>query len=543
MDKLPFILIHIGDSFFPDYAPDAVRQILTWNPDSPVFFICDRRFFSEFDTITSPNFYVVDINQINPTPPHTKFNTNTRLDTSFRNGFWRFTTERLYILYDFMTNERIKECIHIENDNTVYFSTNDPEFTASWVAANDLAAPRHGRNSLTFGILFCKNVETLGTLCDMLASTPTNRNEMDLGYAFFDRSPLTTSFLKTAPSSASLRTASGQAQLATRTNSFVYDAACYGQYLGGIDPRNGESKPGFINQDSFFNVSAEGLSYFWKRDEKGRRYPVVRGDGTTLLRIANLHIHSKNLVPFLSDIAPIEKGELYQIECDEWFGHDEDFVYNPNVRPYIIGKRGNRHPARVFVYAHRLREFNPANYDSSFVLVTHNSDENIGDHFNTIFDHPNITRVYSQNLMTTHPKCQFIPIGQANRQWSHGNTGSLLAIMRKTDSTPKTNHIYYNFAIGTNPRERGKCAGAMNRKQLPVTPMCRYDSYLALLATYKYCICPVGNGVDTHRFWECVYLGVIPIVVRNPLITHIESAGYKMIVLNDWDELDVAKLP
>jgi hypothetical protein len=545
MDKLPFILIHIGDKFFPDYAPDAVRQILTWNPDSPVFFICERQFFSNFATITAPNFYVVDINQIPPTPQHEKFNTNTRLDTSFRNGFWRFTTERLYILYDFMKNESINECIHIENDNTIYFSTSDPEFAVSWTETNGLSAPRHGARSLTFGILFCKSLDTLATLCDMLASTPTNRNEMDLGYAFFDKFPLTTSLLKSAPSSAALRVANGEAQLvAKRKDAFVYDAACYGQYLGGIDPRNGPSAPGFVNQDSFFNVSATGISYMWKRDEQGRRYPIIRNctDGSEI-RIANLHIHSKNLVPFLSDIGQIEKGELYQVECDEWFGRDEDFVYNPAIRPYIAGKRGNRTPTRVFVYAHRLHEFNPANYDSSFILVTHNSDENIDERFDHIFDHPNITKVYSQNLLTRHPKCQFIPIGQSNSQWPYGNTNALLSVVRIKDSIPKVNHIYYNCSMSTNRSARSECDEAMIRKGVFVAPTLNYPEYIALLVTYKYAICPIGNGIDTHRFWECIYLGVTPIVVRNPLITHIESAGYKMIVLNDWNDLDVSSIP
>ena len=27
-----------------------------------------------------------------------------------------------------------------------------------------------------------------------------------------------------------------------------------------------------------------------------------------------------------------------------------------------------------------------------------------------------------------------------------------------------------------------------------------------------FCACPKGNGVDTYRFWEALYLGTIPIV-------------------------------
>jgi hypothetical protein len=30
-------------------------------------------------------------------------------------------------------------------------------------------------------------------------------------------------------------------------------------------------------------------------------------------------------------------------------------------------------------------------------------------------------------------------------------------------------------------------------------------------------ICPRGNGIDTHRVWEALYLGVVPVVQRSSL--------------------------
>ena len=33
------------------------------------------------------------------------------------------------------------------------------------------------------------------------------------------------------------------------------------------------------------------------------------------------------------------------------------------------------------------------------------------------------------------------------------------------------------------------------------------------LSYYKFAICPEGNGVDCHRIWECIYLGVVPIII------------------------------
>jgi putative cell wall-binding protein len=42
-----------------------------------------------------------------------------------------------------------------------------------------------------------------------------------------------------------------------------------------------------------------------------------------------------------------------------------------------------------------------------------------------------------------------------------------------------------------------------------------YIQYLRELSTYKFCLCIRGNGIDTHRFWESLYLGVVPVIINN----------------------------
>ena len=41
------------------------------------------------------------------------------------------------------------------------------------------------------------------------------------------------------------------------------------------------------------------------------------------------------------------------------------------------------------------------------------------------------------------------------------------------------------------------------------------DKYQEELIDHKFILCPRGNGIDTHRIWEAIYSGVIPIVERN----------------------------
>ena len=62
------------------------------------------------------------------------------------------------------------------------------------------------------------------------------------------------------------------------------------------------------------------------------------------------------------------------------------------------------------------------------------------------------------------------------------------------------------------------------------------------MSKYQYCICPNGNGVDTHRFWEAIYLKLVPIVIRNSFYNMLENK-VPMIILNSWEEFDLNKLP
>ena len=77
----------------------------------------------------------------------------------------------------------------------------------------------------------------------------------------------------------------------------IFDGAALGQYLGGIDPRNGHSKPGFINESCLFNPSK--LKIVWERDTEGRKVPFAIFN-EAYYRINNLHIHLKKLNQFSS---------------------------------------------------------------------------------------------------------------------------------------------------------------------------------------------------------------------------------------------------
>ena len=138
-----------------------------------------------------------------------------------------------------------------------------------------------------------------------------------------------------------------------------------------------------------------------------------------------------------------------------------------------------------------------------------------------------------------HEKVFPLPIGLANSQWNHGNSKIHLEVYEM--HIEKTKEIYFNFSKNTSKEKRNKCYNDIIRKGIKWNANIPYREYLIELKRHKYAICPEGNGLDTHRFWECLYMNTIPICLKNEITEHYKKY-FPIILLNDWKELDVNKL-
>lgn len=125
--------------------------------------------------------------------------------------------------------------------------------------------------------------------------------------------------------------------------------------------------------------------------------------------------------------------------------------------------------------------------------------------------------------------------------WRHGNLNIWKQILETNSLVNKPKSIYFNFNINTNTVKRKKCYDIITSKNIPNLPNTDYLNYLTILSSYKFAICPEGNGLDTHRFWECLYLKVIPICLKNH-ITEYYSKNFPIVLLDDWNELNIEKM-
>lgn len=244
-------------------------------------------------------------------------------------------------------------------------------------------------------------------------------------------------------------------------------------------------------------------------------------------------------------------GETVQCMCDLYLGgHINDFTFNPFIgiseKNKIIGDINGEfeNPRTIYCYGHRLKELvNKLDYFiHPFILISGNSDENItyDDIYLNIANHKKIILWYAQNLCIDHPKLKVLPIGIANSQWPHGN---LDAFTNVTINLPdKTNDIYFNFQVNTNYSKRSECYNQLYN-DIPFLKTIEPIQNWKRLATYKFCICPEGNGFDSHRLWECFYLKVVPIVIKSDFIMNLKrELNLPLVILDTWSHLMKTKL-
>lgn len=246
-------------------------------------------------------------------------------------------------------------------------------------------------------------------------------------------------------------------------------------------------------------------------------------------------------------------GEKIQLAMDIFISTENYHNYNTNItskheKSYEVNNINSNFNNPKFIFTHNHNLINIAKkldfFINDFVLVSHNSDDNIYDNelFRYILNHPRIIKWYSQNVMFIHPKLEMIPIGFANKQWKHGNPEIIMNTINNLKNIKKTNNIYFYFSIETNYIKRNDCYQKLKNFFL-ISEKKPEEEYFDYLASFKFAICPEGNGIDSHRLWECFYFKVIPIVLNNTFIQIVKNK-YKlpMIILNDWDELIKTKL-
>jgi len=171
--------------------------------------------------------------------------------------------------------------------------------------------------------------------------------------------------------------------------------------------------------------------------------------------------------------------------------------------------------------------------------------------FEEWLDNSNVNQVYGWNQRLTDDRVHPLPIGINEKRM--GET------LRSYDKKSPTKLMFVNFNFKTNPHREplyhklflkfGGCQSVtfkdykneVYRKDKTliegeINQQVTQTEYYDQLTDHKFCVSPPGTGVDCHRHWECLYLGVIPIIQSDKYLDPIYER-LPVLIVDSYDKL------
>jgi len=485
---------------------------------------------------------------------------------TFRDSFWIYTIARFFYLQTFMNLFHIDSAFHIENDIMIYENLTTLEKSLNskklYMVRDSKTPPR-----VIASIMYLNKIElqkVLDYINEQLKLNPSLNDMQLLGsyvsenveYLPFDydwlSSPNDPDYLKAV----------------------IFDGASIGQFLGGIDPRNiqgyndisenerqlltlNNPSKGFINETCTFKANKVKI---FQRSLSVNNFIIPLNlyfstdNNLNMKQIVNTHIHSKQLYQFSSvfnlNYSDIITGDRIITLCDFVITTNEIYNYHKNIEHFIKLDRiikvqnfknvninalngifeeeielrtENKHNIKLFIYTHILSDFVEnilfkLSTKLSYTIYLHNSDHGLENdiNFQKLLDCKHIEKVYAQNINCNFnsEKFSLLPIGLANSMFNHGDILSLYTTMKNSYYLNKTKNLYVNINPNTFAY-RKVVLEQVNNERFNVSSGKPFKDYLKELSTHRFSLCVRGNGIDCHRNFESLYLGVIPVIINN----------------------------
>jgi hypothetical protein len=198
-----------------------------------------------------------------------------------------------------------------------------------------------------------------------------------------------------------------------------------------------------------------------------------------------------------------------------------------------------------------------------FVLITTDGDNTpqsacLRKEFDFLLSLPNLLRWYSQNCESDHPKMRPIPIGldlhthalkrsrlsTLRRPWTlllnkSRDVMNQMDAIKLSGPSIRIQTILYDLGSSTHPERQSVRKLVENHSR--VKSLNRREAFVDLWKMYSQFDAGIsvrGNGLDCHRTWEMLYLGMIPILRRQNSAFDRLFDGLPVVFVDNWHELN-----
>lgn len=272
---MKIILVSTGN--LQEYIIDNIQNLKLFG-NNDIVVITEKHFFNKLKDL---DITLIDSSELDDY----NFNNKSKLNKHFRNGFWHLCSLRFFYLYSYIKKNQLTDCIHLENDVMSYI---DFDKLKTCFKHNKVYATFDSDTRVIPSILYIPNCEAFKPILD---NYNEQINDME-NLARFDETVI-----------EPFPIYSNHENINKFNKNFddfncVFDGAAIGQYLGGIDPRNqpGDTR-GFINETCI--IKYNNNVFFWVLED-GLHCPYIYINNY-VIKVINLHIHSKQLNNFMSD--------------------------------------------------------------------------------------------------------------------------------------------------------------------------------------------------------------------------------------------------
>ena len=175
------------------------------------------------------------------------------------------------------------------------------------------------------------------------------------------------------------------------------------------------------------------------------------------------------------------------------------------------------------------------------LMLTGHSDYGVTDALADLYN-PGIW--FTVNKQTERRNVFALPLGITNDTLEsrlhpvYGNLECMALVMR--EDVPRAGLVYMNFNLATYPAERSYVWNLFKDKPWVTVGSIENTipgrtKFLREIKAHAFVLCPRGNGLDTHRLWETLYMGSIPIVKRD--VGNREFEDMPICFIDEWEQV------
>ena len=140
------------------------------------------------------------------------------------------------------------------------------------------------------------------------------------------------------------------------------------------------------------------------------------------------------------------------------------------------------------------------------------------------------------NIMWNHSKLMKIPIGFEETERKGGNQEVLNTLYTNRKRFDEKDYKLAITYLSDTHESRNNIKKFFEEKDyVTFLPKLEFGEYMSAINDNKFVLCPRGCGTDTHRFWEVIFNGSVPVLETCGLDDLYDT--FPCIIVNDFKEV------